>query len=74
MKSTLLRFLALATLATSMSAFAATEKSKGAETVSAPAASSQQGNCDKKQKKEKKSHEETQEEKDFDRLLMGTHG
>jgi Ni/Co efflux regulator RcnB len=76
MKSTLVRLLALATLATSMSmsAFAATEKSKGDETVNASAPTAQQSNCDKKQKKEKKSHEETQEEKDFDRLLMGTHG
>jgi hypothetical protein len=57
-----------------MSAFAATEKNKTDEAANASFSASQQGNCDKKEKKEKKAHEETQEEKDFDRLLMGTHG
>ena len=85
MKNALIRLLALATLATSVSAFAATGDSKRDETANASDAKQQQGCADsnagqgKKQKnekkqKEKKVHEETQEEKDFDRLLMGTYG
>ena len=72
MKSTLVRILALVNLATSMAAFAAPAKKHDDSNA-------QQVNCVStqetgKQKKEKKAHEETQEEKDFDRLLMGTHG
>jgi hypothetical protein len=77
MKNALVRLLVMATLATSLSAFAATDNSKHSD---ATAAGKQQSGCadpsqeGKKQKKDKKQQDESQEEKDFDRLLMGTHG
>jgi hypothetical protein len=80
MKNTLIRILTLATLASSMSAFAAAGDSKGNDSANPSAANQQQGCNDtaqegKEQKKAKKQqHEETQEEKDFNRLLMGTYG
>lgn len=76
MKKTLVRMLALATLATSLSAFAATGESKHNDAASATTASKQQEGCagtareDKNTKKDGK----TQQEKDFDRLLMGIYG
>ncbi len=80
MKNALIRLLALATLATSVSAFAAAGKSKqdGAANTSA---SQQQSGCagsnadqDKEQKKAQKAQNESQEEKDFDSVLMGIYG
>ncbi len=77
MKNALVRLLAMATLATSLSAFAATGSPKHNGTS---AAGKQQSGCadtsqeDKKQKKDKKQQNESQEEKDFDRVLMGSHG
>ena len=75
MKKTLVRMLALATLATSLSAFAAAGESKHNDAAGATT-SKQQNGCpgtaqeDKKTKKDEK----TQQEKDFDRLLMGIYG
>ncbi|HEY7405590.1 MAG TPA: hypothetical protein VIB39_18840 [Candidatus Angelobacter sp.] len=76
MKHALVRLLTLVTLAASVSAFAATDNSKS---TGATAAGKQQNGCTdtqegKKQKKDKKQQDESQQEKDFDRLLMGTHG
>lgn len=79
MKNALVRLLALVTLATSVSAFAAAGDSKHNDAANA-SAKQQQNGCPtsqegKKQKKEKKTQQdESQQEKDFDRLLMGTHG
>ncbi len=78
MKSTLVRLLALATLATSMSAFAATEKPKHDDANSS--ATTQQNGCatdaktEKKQKKAKQTQQENQEDQDYARFLMGTYG
>ena len=79
MKNAMIRLLAIATLATSVSAFAATGKSKqdGAANASA---TTQQNGCpanageDKKQKEEKKAQDSDQQKKDFDRVLMGIYG
>jgi hypothetical protein len=79
MKSTLVRLLALAALATSMSAFAATEKSKHDDAANASATTQQVG-CpatqkeEKKQKKAQKTQQENQEDQDYARFLMGTYG
>ena len=78
MKTTLIRLLALVTLATSLSAFAATSESKRNDAANV-SATTQQNGCaantgeGKKQKKDK-TQEESQEEKDFDRVLMGIYG
>jgi hypothetical protein len=75
MKKTLVRMLALATLATSLSAFAATGESKHND-AAGTSTSKQQSGCpgttqeDKNTKKDGK----TQQEKDFDHLLMGIYG
>jgi len=69
MKNAFVRILVLATLATSVSAFAATGNSPS-NNAAGSSTSSQQNGCptskeDKKQKKEKKmQHEETDQEKD----------
>jgi hypothetical protein len=83
MKSTLVRLLALATLATSMSAFAATEKSKHDDAANT-SATTQPNGCpttqkedqkeEKKQKKAVKTQQENQEDQDYARFLMGTYG
>jgi hypothetical protein len=77
MKNAMVKLLTLAVLSTSLSAFAATgsPKHNGANGAS----TKQQNGCadtqeTKKEKKGKKQQNESQEEKDFDRLLMGTHG
>jgi type IV secretory pathway VirB6-like protein len=78
MKTALLRILAIATLATGLSAFAA-DKTKSNETAMA-AANTQQEGCasaqkEKKQKKTKSQRsEQTDQEKEFDRTLMGYFG
>jgi len=79
MKTALVRLLTLATLATSLSAFAATGKSKHDDAAN-PSATTQQNGCagalgeGKKEKKAQKSQEESQQEQDFDRVLMGIYG
>jgi hypothetical protein len=78
MKTALVRILTIATLATSLSAFAATDEPK---TDNAAGASvTQQQGCaashkEKKQKKAKSQRDErTEQEKEFDRVLMGYYG
>ncbi|HEV7519692.1 MAG TPA: hypothetical protein VGP89_01240 [Candidatus Angelobacter sp.] len=78
MKSTLIRILTIATLATSISAFAATDETKHNDAVTT-AASNQQTGCadraaDKKEKKASKPQRDDQNDKDFDRVLMAIYG
>lgn len=81
MKTALIRVLAIATLATSMSAFAATDEPKHNDATTASSAK-QQDECpesaghSKKQKnaKPRRANERTEQEKEFDRLLMGMYG
>ena len=78
MKTALIRLLTLATLATSMSCFAAAGDSK--HDAAAKTAAAKQEKCNdnskhaKKQKQEKKTQGDDQSEKDFDRVLMGIYG
>lgn len=79
MKTALVRILAVATLASSILAFAA-DKPKSNETAMA-AANTQQEGCatgqkEKKQKKAKsqRDDERTEQEKEFDHTLMGYFG
>ena len=80
MKTALIRTLAIATLATSISAFAATDEPKHND--AATSASNQQAGCaertaqGKKQKKATKpqSDEQINNEKEFDRVLRGIYG
>jgi len=77
MKTALIRILAIATLASSMSAFAATDEPKHDNAASTSA--KQQDGCpesaghSKKQEKAKPQRDD-QKEKEFDRLLMGIYG
>jgi flagellar motility protein MotE (MotC chaperone) len=78
MKTALIRLLTLATLATSMSCFAATGDSKHDAAANTTVPKQQDGCADsakhaKKQKQEKKTQDD-QSEKDFDRVLMGIYG
>lgn len=81
MKTALIRVLAIATLASSMSAFAATDEPKHND-AAATSASDQQAGCaadthkGKKQKnaKPRRGDDRTEQEKEFDRLLMGMYG
>ncbi|HZU33372.1 MAG TPA: hypothetical protein VFB79_19810 [Candidatus Angelobacter sp.] len=72
MKNAFIRILALATLATSVSGFAATNETKHTDT---PAS---QTNCaiEKQSKKHKqtKPDDNSQENKDFNRVLLGIYG
>jgi hypothetical protein len=79
MKTALVRILTIATLASSISAFAADEPKSNETTVAA--ASTQQEGCadnpqkEKKQKKAKSQRDEqTEQEKEFDHVLMGIYG
>lgn len=79
MKSTLIRTLAVLTLATCMSAFAAPVNASENEEVKGNASQNEttkQGNqkAKKNQDKAKKSSKESQEDKEFDRALLGIHG
>ena len=81
MKSALVHILTIATLATSISAFAATDEPKNDNAANTSATQPQDGCADyahkeKKQKKAKSQHddERTQQEKEFDRVLMGYYG
>jgi hypothetical protein len=81
MKTALIRILTIATLATSLSAFAATDESKQSQ-AAADSATSQQEGCatytqkDKKQKnaKHQRDDQRTEQEKEFDHVLMGYFG
>jgi hypothetical protein len=80
MKTALIRVLALATLASSMSAFAATDEPKHNDAATTSA--KQQDGCPestghaKKQKKAKSQPDEQQDrqEKEFEHMLMGIYG
>jgi hypothetical protein len=80
MKTALIRVLAIATLSTSMSAFAATEEPKPND--AAITSAKQQDGCPetsghgKKQKNAKgqRDDQRTEQQKEFDRLLMGIYG
>ena len=81
MKTALVRILTIATLVTSISAFAATDEPKHNDAANVPA-TQQQAGCaayvhqEKKQKKAKpqRDDERTQQEKEFDHVLMGYYG
>jgi len=77
MKNALIRTLAFLTLATSLSAFAASDEPKRNDSTSTSAPQQQSG-CgtteDKKQKQQKKSDSKTEQEQEFDRVLMGIFG
>jgi len=74
MKNTFIRILALAALATSVSSFAATNETGRSEKT----ASARQENCtsEKQSKKQKETRPESndQENKDYDRALLGIYG
>ena len=78
MKSTLIRILTIATLATSISAFAATDEPKHNDAESTSASNQQSGCADraagKKEKKASKPQRDDQNDKDFDRVLMAIYG
>jgi len=80
MKTALVRILTLATLATSLSAFAAADEPK-TDNAAGTSATQQQEGCaashkEKKQKKAKSQRDDqrTEQEKEFDRVLMGYFG
>ena len=80
MKNALVRILTIATLATSLSAFAATDEPK-TDNASGASATRQQNGCEashkeKKQKRAKSQRDDqrTEQEKEFDRVLMGYYG
>jgi len=80
MKTALIRVLAIATLASSMSAFAATDEPKRDDAATIAASTKQQDGCPesaghgKKEKKAKPAQSDDQKEKELDRLLMGIYG
>jgi hypothetical protein len=81
MKTALVRILTLATLATSLSAFAAADDPKTDNAANASTTQQQAGCADyahkeKKQKKAKSQRDDqrTEQEKEFDRVLMGYYG
>ena len=81
MKTALIRVLAIATLATSMSAFAATDEPKRNDAATTTSAKQQDGCPEstghgKKQKnaKSRRGDDRTEQEKEFDRVLMGYFG
>jgi hypothetical protein len=81
MKTALVRILAIATLATSMSAFAAADEPKN-DNAANTSATQQQDGCaayahkEKKQKKARSQRDDqrTDQEKEFDHVLMGYFG
>ena len=81
MKTALIRILAIATLATSISAFAVTDEPKHNDAAPTSANTQQAGrpadtHKEKKQKKakSKRGDDRTEQEKELDRLLMGMYG
>jgi hypothetical protein len=80
MKTALVRILTIATLATSISAFAAVDEPK-TDNAASTSATQQQAGCaashkEKKQKnaKSRRDDQRTEQEKEFDRVLMGYYG
>jgi hypothetical protein len=79
MKTALIRVLAIATLASSMTAFAATDEPKNSDAATA-SASKQQDGCGeraegRKQKKAKPQRDDQNNtDKSFDRSLLGIYG
>lgn len=79
MKTALIRILTIATLATSISAFAATDEPKHNDAATTSVTAQQDGCAertqDKKQKKAKpQPDDQTNREKEFDRTLLGIYG
>ena len=79
MKTALIRVLTIATLATSISAFAATDEPKHNDAATTSATKQQEGCADraaagKKEKKASKPQRDDQNDKDFDRVLMAIYG
>jgi hypothetical protein len=78
MKSTLIRILAVLTLATCMPAFAAVNNSENeaakGNASQKPTTTQETQKAKKNQDKAKKSPKESQEDKEFDRALLGIHG
>ncbi len=81
MKNTLIRVLTIATLATSISAFAATDEPKHNDAATTSATKQQDGcagvaHKEKKQKnaKPQRDDDRTEQEKEFDRVLMSIYG
>jgi type IV secretory pathway VirB6-like protein len=80
MKTALVRILTIATLASGISAFAAADKPKNNDAATASANNQQEGcaayaHKEKKQKKAKpQRNEQTEQEKEFDHVLMGYFG
>jgi hypothetical protein len=80
MKTALVRILTIATLATSLSAFAAADEPKTDNAAGASATQQQEGcaasHKEKKQKKAKshRNDQRTEQEKEFDHVLMGYFG
>ena len=79
MKTALIRVLAIATLASSMSAFASTDEPKRDDAVAT--SDKQQDGCHesashvkKKKKARLQRDERTEQEKEFDHVLMGIYG
>lgn len=80
MKTALIRVLAIASLATSMSAFAATDEPKRND--AATTAATKQDGCAEsaghakklKNAKPRRGDDRTEQEKEFDRVLMGYFG
>ena len=80
MKNALVRILTIATLATSISAFAAADEPKN-DNAASTSATQQQAGCSDSTHKEKKhkaksqrDDQRTEQEKEFDRVLMGYYG
>ena len=79
MKSNLIRLMTIAILATSISGFAATNETKSG-VATTTASTQQQEGCatnprqDKKEKKAAKPQRDEQNDKDFDRSLLGIYG
>jgi hypothetical protein len=81
MKTALIRVLAIATLASSISAFAAADEPKPNDAATTSATKQQDGCAEsaghgKKQKNAKgqRDDQRTEQQKEFDRLLMGIYG
>jgi hypothetical protein len=79
MKTALIRVLAIATLASSMSAFAATEDTKRDDAATVATSTKQQDGCPEnaghgKKQQKAKTQRDDQKEKELDRLLMGIYG
>ena len=83
MKTALIRILTIATLATSISAFAATDESKHNDAATTSASAKQEGCGDRADagKKEQTARSQrqldgqrSQNEKDFERVLMSIYG